>query len=182
MELHLDVKIVEREPIKVLSTRQMAASSSFEQRYVKLFREAFIKKLQVVGAPIAIYHNVHYDGQMDDLEVALPVNQDADGVKEISGGTYATTVHQGPYGTLPTTHALMGIWLAQNNHELCGAPYDIYVRGGNDKILPADQYRTEIYFPLRTQGSAQAVDPAMQFDFGEDFGKSADDILGPPPA
>ena len=180
MELHLEIKIVEREPIKILSTRQMAASSGFEARYVKLFREAFVKKLQVVGAPIAIYHNVNYDGQTDDLEVALPVNQDADGVKELMGGTYAHTMHSGAYGTLPITYTLVGIWVAQNGYEICGAPYDVYVRGGNDKILSPDQYRTEIFVPVRKKAAQEQADPAMQFDFGDDFGKNADDILGLP--
>jgi len=178
MDMHLDVKIVKRDPVKVLSTRQMSASLRFEERYLKLYREAFTKKLQVVGAPIAIYHSPHFDGQLEDLEVALPVNKNADGVREIPGGTYACVVHNGAYGTLPITYALLGAWLAKNGYEIGGAPYDLYVRGGNDKILSPDQYLTEIYLPLKTQ---ETLGLDLNFDFGEGFGKSIDEILGAPP-
>jgi len=179
IDLELDIKIVEREPIKVLSTRHMSASQSFEERYVKLYREAFSKRLQVTGAPIAIYHGPYFDGELNDVEVALPVNKEADGVKEIPGGTYACLIHQGPYGTLPITYALLGAWIAKSEYRISGAPYDVYVRGGNDKILAHDQYRTEIYLPLMKE---EAIDlDAMDFDFGADFGKSAEELLGPPP-
>ena len=178
MDIHLEIKVVERPPVKVLRTRQMAASSNkFEDRYRKLYREAFSKKLQVVGAPIAIYHNPNFDGQNEDLEVALPVDKDDEDVKEIPGGTYACVIHNGPYGTLPMTYTLAGIWLAQKGYEIRGAPYDVYVRGGNDKILSPEQYLTEIYLPVKTN---DAQDLALNFDFGEDFGKAADEILGAP--
>ena len=158
---HLEIKIVERQPIKALSMRGMAASSNkFEERYKKIYRQAFAKKLNVIGAPMAIYHSIHFDGQVDDLEIVLPVDKDAEGVKEVPGGTCAFAVHTGPYGTLPITHTLAGIWVVQNGYEICGAPYDVYVRGGNDKILSPDQYLTEVYIPIRkpeTGGTSAAT-------------------------
>ncbi|MCL2580184.1 MAG: GyrI-like domain-containing protein [Oscillospiraceae bacterium] len=160
IDLDLDVKIVEREPIKVLSMRNMSALQKFEERYVKLYREAFSKRLQVTGAPIAIYHGPYFDGELNDVEVALPVNKDEEGVKEIPGGKYACVVHNGPYGTLPITYALLGAWLAKSEYRISGAPYDVYVRGGNDKILTQDQYLTEIYLPLMEEVSLD------DFDFG----------------
>lgn len=149
MEVKSEIKIVERRPIMVLSTRGMAASISFEERYAKLYREAFMKKLQVVGSPMVIYHGSHLDGQQDDLEVALPVNQDAPSVREIPGGLYACASHTGAYGTLPMTHMLVGIWLTQQGYEISGSPYDFYIRGGNDKILSPEQYFTEVYIPVK---------------------------------
>ena len=150
MDLQLDIKIVERQPIKVLSTRGMAAASNkFEERYKTIYREAFAKKLKVEGAPIAIYHNMHFDGQIDDLEVALPVDKNGEGVKELPGGTCACAVHHGPYSTLPITYLLLGAWISHNGYEVCGAPYDLYIRGGNDKILSPEQYLTEVYMPVR---------------------------------
>ena len=150
MDIQLEIKIVEQQPIKVLSARGKAsASNKFEERYKAIYRDAFAKKLTVQGAPIAIYHNMHFDGQVDDLEVALPVNKDGEGVKELPGGTCACTTHLGPYSTLPITYALLGAWVVQNGYEICGAPYDLYIRGGNDKILSPKQYLTEVYMPIR---------------------------------
>lgn len=172
MDLYIEVKIMEREGFSFLGTRGSASAERFEDRYAPLYRKAFQKRLQVVGAPVAIYHNEHFDGQLNDLEAALPVSGKGDDVKEMPGGTYACTTHNGPYGTLPVTWALMGAWLEKNGYEVSGAPYVSYVRGGNDKILPPDQYRTELCFPI-----GKDLELA-EFDFGEDFGKAAEELLG----
>jgi effector-binding domain-containing protein len=165
MDLYIEVKIVEKSAMKILSARQKAAAETFEDRYAALYRKAFQKRLQVVGAPIAIYHNEHFDGQLSDVEAALPVDGKDDEVKELPGGTYACTVHKGPHGTLPITYALMGVWMEKNGYHPRGAPFSYLVRGGNDKILPAEQYLTEVYFPIEKD------EELPDFDFGEDFGK-----------
>jgi effector-binding domain-containing protein len=172
VDIYIDVKIVERESLRVLSTRGMAATERFEDRYVQLYRKAFQKRLKVEGAPVAIFHNEHFDGQLPDMEAALPVTGADEDIREIPGGTFAVTAHQGPHGTLPVTMALMGAWLEKNGHSVCGAPWCVYVRGGNDKIIQADQYITEIYFPIAKE------EALLEFDFGENFGKSAADLIG----
>lgn len=173
MQLYIDVKLVEREPLYVLCKKGMASTAGFEERYAGLYRKAFQKRLQVIGAPVAIYHNEHFDGQPSDIEIGLPVGGVAEGVKKLPGGTYCCAVHNGPYGTLPITYALAGMWIAQNDYRVCGTPYDLYVRGGNDKILDPEQYVTEIFIPVARE------EPMDDFDFG-DLG-SIEDLLGPPP-
>jgi len=152
MDFELDFRIEEREPLKVLGMRRMAAADGFEERYAGLYRKAFQKKLQVVGAPIAVYHDQRMDGQISDIEAALPVNSDAEGVRELPGGTHCCVTHKGPYSTLPLTYAFLGMWLLENGYRISGAPYNLYVRGGNDKILPPEQYITEIFVPVEKIG------------------------------
>ncbi len=168
MDLWIDVKLVEREPLRIYGARGKAALESFADRYAPLFRKAFMLHLQVVGAPLAIYHSDHFDGQLIDMEIALPVNGDAEGVRELSGGLHAVTTHNGPYSTLPVTHTLLGMWIIQNGYRVCGAPFNLYVRGGNDKILSPDQYSTEVFYPIEKDIPPPDIDLS-------DFGLPADE-------
>lgn len=159
MDLWIEVKVGEREPIYVFGARGQA-ELSYKERYQPLLRKAFAQRLQVKGAPMAIYHGDHFDGQLADLEAAIPVSGTGDGVREIPGGLFASTTHQGPHGTLANTYTLMGIWIAQNGYRICGAPYDIYRRGGDDAFTP-DQFITEIHIPVEKD------EPLPEFDFGD---------------
>lgn len=172
MDFYIDIKVTEVEPLRIFSARNMGGAASFEERYAVLYRKAFQNRLQVVGAPVAIYHDNHFDGQISDFEVGLPVNGKADGVKEIPGGPHCKAVHNGPHSSLPATYAVMAMWIAENGYRICGAPYDVYIRGGNDKILPPAQYVTEVYIPVTKD------EPIEEFDFGD---LDVESLLGPPP-
>lgn len=164
MDIWMEVKLVEREPLRILGARRQAGMELFSERYAPLYRKAFVQHLKVEGAPMAIYHGDHFDGQISDVEAALPVLGDGDGVRELPGGLYACASHQGAHGTLPMIHALLGIWIVQNGYQICGAPYEIYVRGGNDQILPLDQYLTEIYYPVEEPRELPSLDDLLLGD------------------
>ena len=69
-------------------------------------------------------------------------------IREINGGRYAVTTHEGPYDQLKQTYCeLFGTWVPQSGHDLADAPcFEIHL---NDPAStdPIDLL-TDIYLPL----------------------------------
>ena len=89
---------------------------------------------------------IRYDAAVtvaDDFEAFDEIT-----IREIAGGRYAVTTHEGPYNQLKSTYReLFGTWVPQSGHELANAPcFEIYL---NDPTAtdPADLL-TDIYLPL----------------------------------
>jgi AraC family transcriptional regulator len=66
----------------------------------------------------------------------------------IPAGTYARTVHVGPYQDLPDSWSeLMGPWLADSNYRIgTGPSYERYINTPGD--VPPAELRTELYLPV----------------------------------
>ncbi|CAM2006339.1 AraC family transcriptional regulator [Acanthopleuribacter pedis] len=66
----------------------------------------------------------------------------------IPGGTFARTVHVGPYDTLNKTYAaLCGTWLPQSGHETRDEPaFEIYIN--DPESTEPEDLVTEIYLPI----------------------------------
>lgn len=78
-----------------------------------------------------------------------PVLPEGDiGVQELPGGTFAVTVHIGPYSGLKDAYDwLMGTWLTDSGYEAGGCPtYEVYLNAP-DKVRP-EELLTEINLPL----------------------------------
>lgn len=89
---------------------------------------------------------IRYDAAVtvtDDFEAFDKIT-----IREIAGGRYAVTTHEGPYEQLKHTYReLFGTWVPQSGHELANAPcFEIYL---NDPTAtdPTDLL-TDIYLPL----------------------------------
>jgi AraC family transcriptional regulator len=69
--------------------------------------------------------------------------------QRIPGGSYASTLHVGPYEQLPDTWArFMGEWLPASGYRLAddGVSYELYLN--DPSRVPKDQLRTEIRIPV----------------------------------
>lgn len=109
------------------------------------------------GPPFVIYH----DGGDSDIfvmeigyPVAAPLASEGGFTARTRRATPAVfTVHSGPYDLLSHAYAALAAWIADEGHEADGPPWEIYPTAGERS--PQD-YRTEIYWPLRA--TAQAAD------------------------
>lgn len=71
------------------------------------------------------------------------------GVREVPGGTFATTIHEGPYQQLGETYAkLFGGWLAQSGEEPAQEPCLEFYLNDPETTEPEDLL-TEICIPLK---------------------------------
>lgn len=89
---------------------------------------------------------IRYDAAVavaDDFEAFDEIT-----IREIAGGRYAVTTHEGPYRNLRQTYLeLFGTWVPNSGHELADAPcFEIYLNDPSSTD-PADLL-TDIYLPL----------------------------------
>lgn len=148
MEKNITVKTVELPAEKIYGIRKMMDVKYFSERIGQLFHEVEQKKLQPMGPPMAFYHDEAFNPAHTDIEVAVAVAADVEGVREYPGGLHCYATLHGPYVPEDFTATYTGLvkWIEDNGYRVTGAPFDKYVRGG-DNVPPAE-YVTEIYFPI----------------------------------
>lgn len=146
MENKLEVKLVERKPMDVLSVREMIAVADFDKLFGKLYAKMQQEQMQPTGAPMAFYHSEDFNPQNSDVEVAFPTNAKEGVTRTLDGGKYATILHKGTYSTLNQSYAFIAKWIEQNGYKIANSPFEIYLNDPSD--TKEDDLRTEIYFPI----------------------------------
>jgi AraC family transcriptional regulator len=116
-----------------------------------VFGHAMKNQIPLAGPPLCRY--VDWSPALVTLEAGLPVGDGAepgDGVSlgELSGGEAAVTVHTGPYESLHDAHAAVERWLADNELEPAGDPWESYLTDPGEVPDPAD-WKTEIVWPCK---------------------------------
>ncbi len=142
------VKTIELAPETVYSIRNVISIKEFPDMFAKLFAAITQNKLTPKGAPMVFYHQEDFNPEASDMEFAIPVAGEGDGVRTMPGGSYCFATLLGPYvpEAFTAAYAALCSWIDENGYRINGAPFDKYVRGG-DMCAPED-YVTEIYFPI----------------------------------
>lgn len=148
MEQNIVVKTVELAPMKLYGVRKTINVKHFSESMTQLYGDIQKKKLHPAGPPMAFYYDEDFNAAHSDIEVAVAVTDDADGVREYPGGLHCFATMVGPYvpDAFTATYAGLMKWIEENGYHVCGAAFDKYVRGG-ENVQPED-YVTEIYFPI----------------------------------
>lgn len=148
MEQNIIVKQVELQPQTIFGLRKRIDIKDFPAFFGELFAAIGQNKLPPAGPPLAFYHEAEFNPQNTDIELAVPVAEGTPGSRVLAGGPHAMATLLGAYDTDAFTAAYSALmeWVEQNGYRLAGAPYDKYVRGGDD--CKPEEYITEIYFPL----------------------------------
>lgn len=148
MEQDIAVKVVKREPMTVFGVRKAMDVRDFGDLFAELYRIIMQKHLQPLGPPMAFYHDEEFVSEHSDIEIAVPVTGGIEGTRELAGGLHGCSTIAGPYegDVFSSTYAGIVKWIEDNGYHICGAPFDIYVKGGPD-TSPED-YVTEVYFPI----------------------------------
>lgn len=148
MEQNIAVKTVDLEPLKIFGIRKKMNVKYFSESIAEMYRQVGQRKLHPIGPPMAFYHDEDFDAEHSDIEVAVPVSDDGEGIRVRDGGLHCFATLVGPYVSEEFTATYAGLfkWIEDNGYRMSGAPFDIYVRGG-EGVSPED-YVTEIYFPI----------------------------------
>ena len=95
----------------------------------RLYEDAARQRITLVGPPMTIYHGETFDPENTDLEPALPVQRAEDATRVLPGGLMAVTTHRGSYAHLADAYGALTRWIAGQNLEPDGAPYEVYRQG-----------------------------------------------------
>lgn len=155
-DLAMDVTVTEKKPQAVAFVRHTGPYEEVGPTWERLCAWAGPKGLitgetKFIGVSyddpgVTEPDKIRYDAC---ISLDRPVLPEGDiGVQELPGGTFAVTVHKGPYSGLKDAYDwLMGTWLADSGYEAGGCPtYEVYLNAP-DKV-PPEELRTEINLPL----------------------------------
>ena len=147
MEHNLTVKTADMQPQSIYGVRKSISMKDFSGLFGQLYAELGAKGITPLGPPLAFYHEEDFNPEHSDVEVAVPVVA-AQATRQLPGGPHCFVTVVGPYGAESYTPAyrVLATWAEQNGCRISGAPFDKYVRGGDD--CPPEEYVTEIYFPI----------------------------------
>ncbi len=149
---HIEVQLVETQPMNILYMRQMISSDDYVTGYGKYFRRLFEKiateKLTLLGTPMTIYHSPEYNPTGNDTEFAIKVAEIVKGTRDYPGGLCAKSVVQGSYSDLTSVYAKLREWVEHEGYKLVKSPYEVYVTDPNQATVPEDIV-TEVYFPIK---------------------------------
>ena len=118
--------------------------------YGQIAAEMQKNKLEFAGQPFAIYHK--YDPKAIEFEAGIPVNKAGKSsgkivAKELKSGPVAMIAHYGKYEGTYNAHMFMDQWLTQNQKQVSGSPWEVYVTDPMKEKDPA-KWLTEVYYPL----------------------------------
>lgn len=101
------------------------------------------------GPPFVAYHN---DDMQDlDLEIGFPVKEalQTEGdieASEIPQGSYASTMHIGPYNQVAGAYQRLSSWVETEGRKPAGPAYELYLN--DPATTPESALQTLILFPL----------------------------------
>ncbi len=117
----------------------------------ELFAYAAQNRVQPVGPPLAIYHEIA--GEETDVEIGVPLARALEPsgrilAGELPAGEEAYSLHVGPYDGIVETYEALDEWIKRHGLVPCGPPREHYLNGP-DEVGGPEEYRTEIVWPVR---------------------------------
>lgn len=128
-----------------------AIAEALGAMFHSVFQYATAQGIPFAGPPTARYPN--FGPGLITIEAGMPIAGQGEGEGEIElgslvGGDVATTIHKGPYDDLDQGHEAIQKWLAENNEEASGAPWEAYLTDPGEVPDSAD-WLTAITWPLK---------------------------------
>lgn len=134
--------------MNVLVNRAMMGVDEFGKYYSTLFERVPKERVTPTGLNGARYYDKEFNRESSDVEVFIGIKErdKADVVMEPC--ECAMTVHRGGYSTLSEAYGAVVSWIIENDYEIAGAPFDLYIKTQFDSLSP-EEWETEVYFPVR---------------------------------
>jgi len=121
----------------------------------KLMRWAGANKVQITGAPFAIYYTSPENTTPKEMvyDIGIPVSKEVELseeediiVVELLKHRVLSTTHRGSYKCLSNTYKEMVEYSVKNNYDIIGSPKEIYFNRLYE--VPNGELLTEIQFPV----------------------------------
>lgn len=144
---------IERRAQPALYKRTRAAVDDLPDVLGKIYGEiaGYLGRLgkQPAGPPYAAYYNM--DMQDLDLAIGFPVRKGVVGEGEIESGeipegSYAATVHTGPYSAIEGAYQALMAWMEGEALEASGVAYEFYLN--DPQSTPPEALQTQILLAL----------------------------------
>ena len=109
--------------------------------------------LDLLGAPMTIFHDVEFKAADLDVEIAYPVHTAKSfplrdnrslAPRELEDITAASILHVGSYDHFMDTYTALARWIDANGYQVAGQPREIYLRPPSE----AEPALTEIQMPV----------------------------------
>lgn len=153
VEQPIQVKTLESYP--VLTIREKTTTDKIEETLGKLYGELMAElnkqALEQEGMPFATYHE--WNPPTCDVEAGIATK--SLGKKTARVAAYETGTkevvylsHFGSYESTEASHIRLNEWMAENNREAAGPPFEVYVTDPGEEPDPA-KWQTDIYYPLK---------------------------------
>jgi effector-binding domain-containing protein len=148
----IEFKELPAQPVLSIHAKVPAAElpEFFGESFSKLFPYLASLDEVPVAPPFALYHGMPTEEGFD-MEVCVPTGKvlvEAGEIKasELPGGTFASTVHLGPYDEVADTYGALMAWIGGRGYAPSGPSREIYVVGMG-QAEPKD-YVTEVLIPV----------------------------------
>ncbi|MEM7480681.1 MAG: GyrI-like domain-containing protein [Acidobacteriota bacterium] len=131
--------------------KQEAIAEALGTMFGSVFQYAIAQGIPFAGPPTSRYPC--FGPGLVTIEAGMPIAGPGEGEGEIQlgslfGGEVVTTIHKGSYDSLGQAHEAIQNWLEDNDEEVGGAPWEVYLTDPGEVPNPAD-WLTEINWPLK---------------------------------
>ncbi|HET9498596.1 MAG TPA: GyrI-like domain-containing protein [Candidatus Limnocylindria bacterium] len=149
-----DITVADVATRKVLSKRAEVPIDAIGPTVQGALREIYEYLARSSGAPtgepFVIYHSRPTMTAGWQIEVCAPISRDLPAppgwsVREVPGGSVATTLHVGPYQSLGLAYEEIERFIRTHELDVAGPPREIYLSGPE---VPASETKTRIEFPV----------------------------------
>jgi DNA-binding transcriptional MerR regulator len=152
--LPYEVGMVDLEPLRVVSHRQTVSQEGLEATHANLVAalESIVHEhgARIVERELTLYHNALWYGLTADMEVCLPLPDEADVVPDawtLPGGHAARVLHRGSWDEIRSAYVALYSWVVEHGHETSAPVREAYLVDERDTDDPAE-YVTSLTWPL----------------------------------
>ncbi len=145
----IQVQLVETQPRNIFFVRKkMNVEEEFGPCMGALYENLLANKLTALAPPMSIYHDEEdFDPNNLDVEIAIPVYEEAEQTRKLPGYLCAMASVKGPYKeVLPSAYAKIREWIEVVGYNIDDAPFEVYVT--DPMRTEPENYITEVYFPV----------------------------------
>jgi DNA-binding transcriptional MerR regulator len=110
--------------------------------------------LNLVGPPMAIYHDPEFTGTEVDVEMVYPVADTSTPLPTPAGRTLekrvvegcqvASIIHAAPFETISETYQSLAAWIEEHGYRFAGPPQEIYLSDPNQPGPPVAEIRIPV--------------------------------------
>lgn len=153
--MEIEVKVRTRPTTIVLTKRRQVRLSEIGQIIGPSLGEVYgylgSRLVRPDEPPFVIYHGVPGpDDEPFEIEICAPIGRAIDPpsgwqLAELPAGTFASTVHVGPYDTLGHAYDEFHAWLSSQGYAEAGPPREVYL---SEPSTPPALVRTVIEYPI----------------------------------
>lgn len=151
MSYDIQVRKLARQPAAVIRLR--CAPEQISSQLASAFGEigGYLNDAGIDLEDAGVYARFLVDGPEIDVEAGFTVPTPIVAKGRVKPGELpeceaAVTLHVGPYEGLPAAQNAIRNWIAENDREPDGAPWELYLSGPEE---PPSQWKTEVYWPLK---------------------------------